>query len=177
MYLQLYWGFFIIGCFSFGGGYAMLPLIERLISSHDWMSPGQFAEVIALSGMLPGSIGTNAAVFVGYRTAGLAGSIVATAGIISPSLILVVLIGKFFKRFHDNESIVKALNGLRPVVVALLIYSAIKFAFSMDVVRSVSLHTINFSILFLLAMFLLIYKKIHPLFLILLSVLGGIVFL
>jgi chromate transporter len=177
MFIQLFWGFFLVGCFSFGGGYAMLPLIERLILNQGWMSSGQFTEVISLSGMLPGSIGTNAAVFVGYQTAGIAGSIVATIGIISPSLILVILIGKFFKRFQNSELVEKVFYGLRPVVVGLIIYSAIKYAFSLDVVTTVSLETIYFTIMFLLVFFLLVYKKIHPLFIIFLSVIGGIAFL
>ncbi|WP_342431165.1 chromate transporter [Neobacillus sp. FSL H8-0543] len=177
MYLQLYWGFFLVGCFSFGGGYAMLPLIERLISSHDWMTSGQFAEVISLSGMLPGSIGTNAAVFVGFQTGGIAASLVATAGIITPSLILVVLISKFFKRFQDSEIIEKAFYGLRPVVVGLLVYSAIKYAFSLEIMTTISIETIIFTIMLIISLLLLIYKKIHPLFLIFLSVIGGIAFL
>lgn len=155
----------------------MLPLIERLISSHDWMTSGQFAEVISLSGMLPGSIGTNAAVFVGFQTGGIAASLVATAGIITPSLILVVLISKFFKRFQDSEIIEKAFYGLRPVVVGLLVYSAIKYAFSLEIMTTISIETIIFTIMLIISLLLLIYKKIHPLFLIFLSVIGGIAFL
>ncbi|MFC4023512.1 chromate transporter [Oceanobacillus longus] len=85
----LFWNFIIIGSLSFGGGYAALPLIDSRVTSQGWMTTEQLTDAISISGMLPGSIGMNAAIFVGYKTAGFVGIIVATIGMILPSFIII----------------------------------------------------------------------------------------
>lgn len=176
IYFQLFWNFFVIGCFSFGGGYAMLPLIDRQVTSHGWMTTEQFTDVIAISGMLPGSIGTNAAAFIGYETAGLTGAFLAAFGMVLPSALVILLAISFLKRFQRSQWIVQALYGLRPVIVGLIIYSAIKFASSMGVADTFDLKSIvSFLLIFFLSSFLLFFKKSHPVTIILLAGILGFV--
>ncbi len=175
VYLQLFGNFFLIGLFSFGGGYAMLPLIERQVTHYGWMSTGQFTDVIAISGMLPGSIGTNAAVFIGYQTAGISGAAVAALGMIFPSFLLVLLIGKMYQQFQKSEMVSQGLYGLKPVIVSLIFYSAIKFTLSMDVITNISWQSVSFVLIFLLSLLYLFSQKGHPVFVIILAGLVGVV--
>ncbi|PWA10379.1 chromate transporter [Pueribacillus theae] len=175
IYFQLFWNFFVIGCFSFGGGYAMLPLIDRLVTSHGWMSVEEFTEVIAISGMLPGSIGINAAVFVGFQTAGFTGAALTALGMVLPSFIIILLIGKFVQDFQDRKFIEQVFYGLRPVIMALIIFSAIKFALSMEIITSFSWKSTSFLIVFLIALGFLIFKKTHPMLVIFISGICGII--
>lgn len=175
IYLQLFVNFFLIGLFSFGGGYAMLPLIERQITNYGWMSTEQFTDVIAVSGMLPGSIGTNAAVFIGYQTAGLPGASIATLGMVIPSFLLVLVIGKLYQQFQKSELVSQSFYGLKPVIVSLIFYAAIKFTLSMEVMTSISWQTVSFVIIFLLSLVYLFSKRGHPVFVIFLAGLIGIV--
>lgn len=176
IYFQLFWNFFIVGCFSFGGGYAMLPLINRQVTSQGWITTEQFVDIIAISGMLPGSIGTNVAAFVGFQTAGLAGALVATLGMVLPSFLLILIIGYYFKRFQKARIVEQAFYGLRPVIVGLIFYSAIKFALSKEIVTTISWQSISFLVLFAGSLFLLINKKANPIMVMFLSALGGILF-
>lgn len=175
IYLELFSSFFVIGCFSFGGGYAMLPLIDRQVTSYGWMTTEQFTDVIAISGMLPGSIGINAVTFIGYQTAGVPGAIVATTGMVLPSLALILLISQFFKRFQNSKFTEQVFYGLRPVIVGLIIYSAIKFALSMEIVASVSWQSISFILMFLVALTLLVFRNVHPVVVVILAGVGGII--
>jgi chromate transporter len=90
IYLSLLITFFKIGLFSFGGGYAMIPMIEREIESHGWLSPAEFIDIIAIAEMTPGPIAVNSATFVGFKTAGILGGLFATLGVALPSLLLIL---------------------------------------------------------------------------------------
>lgn len=175
IYFQLFWNFFIIGFFSFGGGYAMLPLIENQVLQQGWLTSDQFAVVISISGMLPGSIGMNAATFVGYQTAGLLGAIIATIGMVLPSLILVSLCIIFFKRFQNSTLIGQVLYGLRPVIVGLIIFAAINYAFSFEMLQAWSFASLQFVSISIGALFFLIRFKSHPLTVIAFSAITGII--
>jgi chromate transporter len=121
IYLQLFWSFFQIGLFSIGGGYAALPLIQsQVVDIHNWLSMNEFADVITISQMTPGPIAINSASFVGIRIAGIPGAIVATAGCVFPSCIIVLMLAFIYYKYR-GLSIVKAiLSGLRPAVVAMI---------------------------------------------------------
>lgn len=95
--IDLFLTFFKIGLVSFGGGYAMIPVIEaEVVSKHDWMTTQEFTDVIAVASMSPGPIATNSAIFIGYNTAGLPGAIFSTIGSVLPSLIIILIIAMFF---------------------------------------------------------------------------------
>jgi len=121
IYLQLFWSFFQVGLFSFGGGYAAMPLIQnQVVDIHGWLTMNEFADVITISQMTPGPIGINSATFVGTRIAGLAGAIVATLGCVFPSCIIVLLLAYVYYKYRGLTTIQGILNGLRPAVIAMI---------------------------------------------------------
>ena len=128
LYLQLFWTFFLIGLFGFGGGYGMLSLIQTKVVP-DWISTTQFTDIVAISQMTPGPIGINSATYCGYmacHNAGLGtsmsilGSCVATFALVLPSLILMIIIAKLFMKYMNTPSVQSVFTGLRPAVVGLL---------------------------------------------------------
>lgn len=176
VYFKLFWVFFGIGCLSFGGGYVMLPLIDHQVTHQGWMTTDEFTNVVAISGMMPGSIGLNAAIFVGYQTEGVLGSFVAAFGMVLPSFIFIIIIAKLFIGFEDNKIVNQAFYGLRPVIVGLIFFAAIKFTFSLEVVSAINRQVFTFLLLFIMSLVLLIIRKTHPIYVILLSGLGGVIF-
>ena len=121
IYLELFWSFLKIGLFSFGGGYAAMPLIqEQVVSSHDWLSMAEFTDLITISQMTPGPIAINSATFVGIKIAGIPGALVSTAGCILPSCIIVLMIAKLYMKYRGMHMLQGILNSLRPAVVAMI---------------------------------------------------------
>lgn len=133
--LQLFWTFFQIGLFGFGGGYAMISMIHgSIVSDYHWMTPGQFTDIVAISQMTPGPIGINSATYVGYTTMvnagygpvmGVVGSFLATFAIVLPSFILMLLISKFLMKHRQNATVDSMFGLLRPTVVGLLMAAAL----------------------------------------------------
>jgi chromate transporter len=130
LYLTLFRVFFLIGLFGFGGGYAMLSLIQHeVVQNHHWMSSGEFADIVALSQMTPGPIGINSATYCGYTAIfnatgdtwqGIIGSLTASFALILPSFVLMLLISKMFMHYMKSEALKNIFLGLRPAVVGLL---------------------------------------------------------
>ena len=119
--LQLYISFFKVGLFCVGGGYASMPLIQaEAVEQYGWMSMSEFVDIFTISQMTPGPIGINAATFVGAKMAGVPGSIAATMGFVSPSIIICLALSYVYYKYGDVGYIRGALNGLRPAVVALI---------------------------------------------------------
>nr|WP_275411189.1 chromate transporter [Bacillus sp. B15-48] len=171
----MFYTFLMIGFVSFGGGYAMIPVIEMEVSKHGWMTTQELTDVIAIAGMSPGPIATNSAVIVGYTTAGLLGAVVSALGMVLPSLFLILLIATFFYRFSSNQTVQSMFYGLRPVVTGLIIYAAIKFALTNDVLSfTPSLHMGSLLVIFTLSLFALTKLNWHPVFVIILSGLVGV---
>lgn len=125
IYLQLFLSFVKIGLFSFGGGYAMIPFIQREVVSHGWLTVSQLVDIIAIAEMTPGPIAVNSATFVGYNAAGLLGGFVATLGVSLPSMILVLIISGFFYKFQKKPANRMMFYGIRPVVVGLILSAAL----------------------------------------------------
>lgn len=123
--LQLFASFFQIGLFSFGGGYAMIPLIQHELERHGWMTSGQFIDIIAISQMTPGPLSVNAATFVGYKSAGVVGGFIATLGVALPSLILILVLSGFFFRYRTHPLQRKLFYCIRPAIVGLIADAAI----------------------------------------------------
>ena len=119
--LKLFTTFFRIGLFTFGGGYAMIPLLERdVVQRNSWVSPEEFTDLLALAQSAPGVFAVNMAVFVGYRTRGVAGAVSAAFGCALPSVVIILLIALFFRQFRHIAVVNNIFMGLRPVVVALI---------------------------------------------------------
>ncbi len=126
IYLELFWAFFQIGLFSFGGGYAALPLIEKqVIDANGWMTAAEFTDLITISQMTPGPIAVNSASFIGARMAGIPGALVATLGNIFPSCIIVMLLAWLYRKYSNLSVINGALRGLRPAVVGMIASAAV----------------------------------------------------
>lgn len=121
IYLELFWSFLQIGLFSFGGGYAAMPLIQgQVVTNHGWLSMTEFTDLITISQMTPGPIAINSATFVGIRIAGIPGAVAATIGCILPSCIIVTLIAKLYLKYRNMAMLQGILNSLRPAVVAMI---------------------------------------------------------
>jgi len=121
IYLQLFFSFLQIGMFSFGGGYAAMPLIqEQVVTIHQWLSMAEFTDLITISQMTPGPIAINAATFVGTKIAGTCGALAATLGCILPSCIIVTCIARLYLKYRNLAILQGILNSLRPAVVALI---------------------------------------------------------
>ncbi|MEV9640774.1 chromate transporter [Mammaliicoccus sciuri] len=173
---ELFKTFFTIGLISFGGGYAMIPVIELEVTEHDWMTIQEFTDIIAIAGMSPGPIATNSAIFVGYQTAGFLGAIVSALGMVLPSLIIILIISIFFNKANKHHTVQSAFYGLRPIIVGLIVYSAIKFAISNELVGTFSPHSISLLAIFGLSLLALIKFSIHPAVVILTAGVVGIIF-
>lgn len=164
--IGLFTTFFRIGLFSFGGGYAMLPLISREIVDHwHWLTPDQFVDIVAVSGVTPGPIAINAATFVGKKVAGFWGSAAATLGVVMPSFIIMLILAYLMKRYSKLAVIQNMFRGIRPVVVALIASAGIFM-----VQESVTL--VSQGIIAVATLVLSLKTKIDP---ILLLVLAGVV--
>ena len=121
IYLQLLWSFFQIGLFSFGGGYAAMPLIQyQVVELHPWLTMTQFADVITIAEMTPGPVAINSATFVGIQVAGIPGALVATLGCILPACFIVTGLAYLYHRFRGLSMVQGILAGLRPAVVAMI---------------------------------------------------------
>ena len=135
IFLQLFYTFFKIGLFGFGGGYAMISMIQgEVVTRHEWLSSNELTDIIAISQMSPGPIGINSATYVGYsavvnagysHAVGILGSTIATVSVVLPSFILMVLISKFFLKYQKHPIIASVFEGLRPGVVGLLAAAAL----------------------------------------------------
>ena len=120
-YLTLLYIFAKIGLFTIGGGYAMVPLIEReFVDNKKWISREDFIDLLAVAQTVPGILAINMAIFVGYRLKGLRGAIATAFGTAFPSFAIILLIALFFTNFQDNPTVIKVFKGIRPAVVALI---------------------------------------------------------
>jgi chromate transporter len=127
LYLQLFYTFFKIGLFGFGGGYAMLSMIQgEVVTRYGWLTASEFTDIVAISQMTPGPIGINAATYVGYTATGsVFGSVVSTFAVVFPSFILMLTISKFFLKYQHHPVVEAIFSGLRPAVVGLLASAAL----------------------------------------------------
>lgn len=182
IFLLLFYTFFQIGLFGFGGGYAMLSLIQgEVVTKYEWLSSSEFTDIVAISQMTPGPIGINSATYVGYTAVvnagyshamGILGSIVATFSVVLPSFILMILISRFFLKYQKHPAVAAVFSGLRPGVVGLLAAAALVLMneenFGQDAYQ-----IIISSLLFLLV-FVASYKyKANPILLIVLCGVAG----
>lgn len=119
---EIFWSFFKIGLFTFGGGYAMIPLIQREVIDHrKWIPASEFLDLLTLAQSVPGPIAINTAVFVGYKRSGLRGACASLLGAVLPSFLIILAIALFFAGIRQNPVVDAAFKGMRPAVVALII--------------------------------------------------------
>lgn len=124
---ELFTTFFKIGAFTFGGGYAMLPLIQKeVVEQKHWLSEDEFGDVLAVTQSSPGALAVNASLFIGYHLAGFPGAFVAVLGATLPSFLVILMIATFFTQFSSMPIVQSMFNGIRPAVVALIAYAVVK---------------------------------------------------
>lgn len=120
--LEIFWSFLKIGAFTFGGGYAMIPLIQHeVINNRSWLSKEEFVELLTIAQAAPGPIALNTAVFVGYKYRGYWGAVSAVLGVVVPSFLIILIVAMFFATMRDNRWVDAAFKGMRPAVVALIV--------------------------------------------------------
>ena len=186
LFLQLFYTFFKIGLFGFGGGYAMISMIQgEVVTRYGWLSSSEFTDIVALSQMTPGPIGSNSATYVGYtaivnagysHALGILGSAISTTSVVLPSFILMILISRFFLKYQKHPAVEAVFQGLRPGVVGLLAAAALVLMnsenFGTDTFQMI------ISIILFLGVFIASYRyKINPiLFIIICDILGYLLY-
>lgn len=128
IYLRLFYEFFKAGLFSIGGGMATLPFLYDISDKTGWFTYGQLADMVAISESTPGPIGVNMATYVGFTTAGVPGAVTATVGLITPSIIIILIVAGFLKSFKDNKYVQSAFYGLRPASTGLIAAAGLSVA-------------------------------------------------
>ena len=129
MLFQLFYSFLKIGLFTFGGGYAMIPLIEReVITNKKWIAESEFLELLTVAQSAPGPISLNTSVFVGYKMRGYAGALAAISGVVMPSFVIILLVAIFFSDIRYNPVVDAAFRAMRPAVVALIVAPVVGLA-------------------------------------------------
>ncbi len=184
IYVNLFFAFFKTGLFAMGGGLATLPFLYEISEKYGWFSSEMIADMLAISESTPGPIGVNMATYAGFTTAGVGGAIIATAGLVLPSLLIILAISAAISRFRDNRYINDAFTAIRPAVVALIFLAFWEVLKASVLNLPQFMETKNFASLFhlpTLVLFLLFYalyhfgKKIHPIVLVLLGAAAGII--
>lgn len=167
-FLALFWSFLKIGIFGFGGGYAILALIENeVVDTHAWMTTAEFTDIVAISQATPGPIAINCATYVGYTaTDSILGSAIATFAVCFPSLILASLAARFIYKFRDNKYVDAAFKGLRPAVVGLILAAGLTLINHDNFTDYISI--IIFAVVAVCS-----YFKVNPIFLLMLSGIAG----
>ena len=188
LYLRLFWEFFKTGLFAVGGGMATLPFLYSISDATGWFTHAQLADMIAVSESTPGPIGVNMATYVGFSTAGIPGAVVATLGLITPSVIIILIIAKVLAAFRQNKTVDAAFYGLRPCSVGLIAAAGllvVKIAlFDVDLYRQTGVLMNLFqwkaialaAVLIVLTRYVKPLKKLHPVFFILGSAAVGALF-
>lgn len=174
MIFNLFIEFFKIGLFAIGGGLVTIPFLYNLSEKTNWFSTTQISDMIAISEATPGPLGVNMATYTGFLTNGIIGGITATLGLITPSIIVIIIISKVLDKFGENKIVKKIFYGLRAGVIALILLAGI------DILKE-ALFTSNFSLktfetIMFLTLFILLQKtKLHPvLFIFISGIIGGI---
>ncbi len=165
---QIFLTFFKLSPITFGGGYAMIPVIQReVVEEKRWLEEEEVTDLFALAGSIPGAIAINAATFIGYRIAGITGAIAATIGVMIPTFFIVVALSIFYVFFSGHPKVEAAFEGIRPAVVALIVFAAFKMR------KSAVVDKTTFAVA-AAAFMLLLFFRFHPVFVIALGAVSGI---
>lgn len=179
IFLELFLTFFKIGAFTFGGGYAMLPMIEAEVTEKGWITVEELINFIAVSESTPGPFAINISTYIGAEKANIGGAFSATLGIVLPSFIIILIIAKFFSSFSENTYVKGCMRGLKPAVIGLIASAVLSVGasvffpsgFSFSYLKDSSL-TVSFIISAI--MLVLELKKLNPIWVIILSAIMGI---
>ncbi len=181
LYWQLFWTFLKIGALSFGGGMAMLPLIQQEMAATGWITAAEVTDIVALSQMTPGPLAINAATFAGTRAGGIPGALAATVGVTLPSLILSLLAARFFFAVRDSKLVRAGMTGIRPAVAGMVGATALNMLFLTvagselpGLLNGAAVRFSPFALLLAALTFFLLWRKVSPVLLIVLSGAAGV---
>lgn len=179
--LDLFFSFFKIGLFAVGGGPATIPYLMDLTEAKDWYTMKELTNMIAISESTPGPLGINMATYAGFTTAGVAGGIIATLGLVTPSVIVIIIIARFLNNFSENRYVKAAFSGIRPAVTALIamaVYNLCKVSLFVetDFRLTPAWKPIVLAIIAFFAMQNKKLKKLHPAYWLLAAAVIGVVF-
>lgn len=181
IFLLLFLEFFKMGALTFGGGYAMIPFIEETVLRHGWMTTSELVDFIAVSESTPGAFAVNISTYIGSEVGGLPGSLVATLGLVLPPFLIIILIAKVYEKIRENRLVQGAMMGLKATVVGLIAATVLSVGqeiFFSEGINLAVFRSANFYvslIIFAVALFLLLYKKLNPILIIAGSAVVGIV--
>ncbi len=177
--LDLFWTFFKIGLFTFGGGYAMLPLIQAAVAAHGWLSTETLLNFVAVSESTPGPFAVNISTYIGSRLAGIPGAACATLGVALPSFIIILIVARCYERFRSSKVVSGVMTGLKPAVIGLIGSAILTMGAAVlfpGGVTAAVFSTLSFWVsvgIFALTA-VLAFKKVHPIALICLSAALGV---
>lgn len=166
IYLKLFLEFFKVGLFTFGGGYAMIPVVKDVVIKNNWLSIDEFTNMIGICESTPGPLAINMATYVGSIQAGFFGSLLATVGVVLPSYIIILLIAKLLSKIEKNEIIKKIMFGIKPVVVALVLSTGLILLFNCLVINfdfyniKVSFNIVSLVCFIIIALIYVLFKKV-----------------
>lgn len=167
MLIKLFTTFFLIGLFTIGGGYAMIPVIQKEVLLNGWLTSQQFNELLAIAEMTPGPVAINMATFVGYKMNSIWGAIFATTGVVLPSFIIILLIAKAYEKYKKNKFVRKFMSGILPAVSAIIASAAITIG--KDAITS------PLALILFICTFTILYKtKLNLVFVLLISGIIGL---
>ena len=171
IFLDLFWTFFKIGLFTFGGGYAMLPLIQEAVSTHGWLTDAELINFVAVSESTPGPFAVNISTYVGMMKGGLFGSLCATLGVVLPSFLIILIVARFFEKFKENRIVSGCMSGLKPAVIGLIGSALVSVCgtvfFPTGLTAAVfSTPAFYLSLVIALAAVIAAFKKVHPIIII-----------
>ncbi len=180
IYIELFWTFFKIGLFTFGGGYAMLPLIQSEVAAHGWMSVRELVNFVAVSESTPGPFAVNVSTYVGTVAGGVPGGICATLGVVTPSFVIILIVARCFEAFKQNQVVKGCMSGLKPAVTGLIGATVISvgqtvFAPNGNLADVIFTPDFYVSLVIFVVVAAMAFKKAHPILLICLSMTAGIV--
>ena len=185
IWIELFLTFLKIGAFTLGGGYAMLPLIQSEVERHGWLTQAEIVDFIAVSESTPGPLAINMATFIGIRTDGVIGAVCATFGVVLPSFVIILIVAKFYEKFRKSRAVDGVMYGLRPAVIGLIgaaFLSVGMTVFFPDGLQAAVLSQAGFWLslgIFVIGA-VLAFKKLHPIAIIgisaVIGIIGGFVF-
>ncbi|NLO76602.1 MAG: chromate transporter [Clostridia bacterium] len=170
LHRKLFISFIKIGTFVFGGGYAMLPIIQReVVNHHQWISEKDFIDMLAVTQSAPGPVAVNTSIFTGYKVARLSGAVTALIGVVLPPFTIILLLATFLSSYSDNYYLIQFFAGVRPAIVGLILGVGLKTGKNI-------IHTSLDFFLAVLALILLLVLGLHPFLIIILGALSGLLY-
>lgn len=181
IYINLFFTFLKIGAFTFGGGYAMLPLIRASIIENNWMDDDQILNFIAVSESTPGPFAINVSTYVGMEAGGIFGSVLATLGVVLPSFIIILIVAKLYDKFKTNKYVQGAMSGLKPAVIGSIATAVLSTGITVFFPTGIKLEVMGTfafitSVIIFVSMLILALKKVHPIIIIGISAAAGIAY-